>query len=165
MNDQFYEQIIKKKNGAKEIAIYIAIGISLLLLSIYGFLVLGVMIIPFVLLAVFLVYRFILIRLKVEYEYSIVNYDLQIDAIYNKEKRKEVMSINLREANMVALSDSESIKRIKVDKVKNYTSGTSKSGVISIIVNSGSKKYNIMIEPDEIMTKHIKEWSGSAYLK
>ena len=165
MNDQFYEQIIKKKNGAKEMIIYIAIGISLLLLSIYGFLVLGVMIIPFVLLAVFLVYRFILIRLKVEYEYSIVNYDLQIDAIYNKEKRKEVMSINLREANMVALSDSESIKRIKVDKVKNYTSGTSKSGVISIIVNSGSKKYNIMIEPDEIMTKHIKEWSGSTYLK
>ena len=162
MNDQFYEQLVKKKTTVKDIVIYIAAALLSVALLFLGFLFLGLMILPVICVIVFLIYHFGLSKLKVEYEYSIVNYDLQIDAIFNKEKRKELMSINLREAEMTG--PAESLKNVKVDKVMNYTSGASNAKALSIIINKGNLKYNIMIEPDKIMKEHIKEWSGTRYV-
>ena len=164
MNDQFYEQLIKKKTSGKDIFIYIVTTVLLLALTFAGFLFLGLLIVPVAVLVIYLVYRFVLSRQKVEYEYSIVNYDLQIDEIFNKEKRKEVIALNLREAEVIGKSDSDAIKRVKTDTTYNLTSGGPLESVLSIIINKNNKKINVMIEPDATMLGHIKDWSGAKFI-
>ena len=163
MNDQFYEQLVKKKTGAKEIAVYVLVTAVLILAALEGFLFLGMLIVPVTIVIIFLVYKFVLSKLKVEYEYSIVNYDLQIDAIFNKEKRKEIISLSLRDAELIAKAESDAVKRLKVDKTYNLTSRSAGRNVISIIIKKGNIVSNVMIEPDEDMLSHIKDWSGSKF--
>ena len=47
-------------------------------------------------------FYFIFPKLNVEYEYMILNHDLQIDAIYNKSKRKHMLSFDIQSAEIIA---------------------------------------------------------------
>mgnify|MGYP000659420879 CR=1 FL=1 len=46
-------------------------------------------------------FYFIFQSFNVEYEYMILNHDLQIDAIYNKSKRKHMLSFDIQSAEIM----------------------------------------------------------------
>ncbi|MBQ2669114.1 MAG: hypothetical protein IJF56_10855 [Clostridia bacterium] len=98
MNDIFVEYMVKKKMGAKDIAI--SIGVSMLgaLLIFVSILLAGVTpMIPFIVICgvIYGVYWVISSR-SVEFEYSVTNGDISIDKIINRKSRKRLTSFDAK---------------------------------------------------------------------
>lgn len=88
MNDTFYELLVKKNKPDSSAIIMSAINIiaivCMLVLTLYTqFAMILVIALGFVF--YYLVYP----KLSVEYEYSLLNADLTVDAVYNKTKKKK----------------------------------------------------------------------------
>ena len=77
-------------------------------------------------------------NLSVEYEYSLVNHELDITAIYSKSKRKELCSFDIKEAEMIAPKGSSKLASFKPVKTCDYTSGEGNAAIYSIISFSKS---------------------------
>lgn len=164
MNDSFYEQLVARKSRPIDMVIRILTILALILLAFVGFIFLGFLIIPVIILLGFLVYAFVLPRLKVEYEYALLNHDMQIDVIYNKEKRKSLLSFNLRDAEIMAPKDSPELTSYHADKVLNFTSLNSSAKIFEMYILINQKKYKLLLEPDLRMQEHMKTWMGRKFI-
>ena len=88
MNDALYEQLV---SCITKPLYYILLGGAFLLavlIAVLGTMFFGVFSFIAGALIALIAYYFISPQLSVEYEYTILNHDLQIDAIYNKSRRK-----------------------------------------------------------------------------
>lgn len=156
MNDSYYEQIVKGKAKAGTIALNIGM-IVLALLSLFL-----MMFIPFLMLTlvaaivVFILYSYP--RMKVEYEYMVLNSELDISMIFNKSKRKEVLSLDLKKAEIIAPINSAEIRGY--NKTKDFTSAKESYPIYGIVYAEGNGKACLKISPDEKMLKHLKDWAG-----
>ena len=97
MNDTFYEQIVSRSTGALAMVLRIVIYVFLVVLVL-----LSLLRVP---LAFFIViplaglsFYYVIPRLSVEYEYALLNSELNIDVIFSKSSRKHILTIDLREA-------------------------------------------------------------------
>ena len=91
MNDALYEQLVSRRTKP---LYYILLGGAFLLavlIAVLGTMFFGVFSFIAGALIALIAYYFISPQLSVEYEYTILNHDLQIDAIYNKSRRKPKM--------------------------------------------------------------------------
>ena len=165
MTDEFYEQLILKDNKKRKILVYALIAVIGLGLFIYGPLFFGPGIIPVVLIVVVLVYFLVIKAMNVEYEYSMLNSELQVDVIYNKERRKHLLSVEVGKAEIITLHDDKRLKGYDVEKVIDVSSGRFTENVYSMIVQVNGKLCNVIIEPDEKIKKQIKNWSGSRFVE
>ena len=105
-------------------------------------------------------YYFIFPKLNVEYEYIILNHDLQIDAIYNKAKRKRLNNFDIQGAEIIAPKGSPRLNSYKPDKVYDYSSGNPSAKTYAIMMPMDQKNVCIYIEPDAKMIDHMKQWMG-----
>lgn len=157
MNDTLYEQTIKhtlsKKEKFENLAIMIA-GVAGILIS---FAILRGLF--FVLLAVILLteYFVLLPRLSIEIEYSFFDNVLEISYIYNKEKRKTKQEIDMRNAEIIAPTDSEEIRAYHPQKELNFSSGEENRDTYSIMVRLGNQLTQVIVEPDEKMLSLLKK--------
>ena len=110
-------------------------------------------------------YYFIFPKLSVEYEYIILNHDLQIDAIYNKSKRKRLQSLDIQGAEIIAPKGSPRLNSYKPDKTYDYTSGDPNGKVYAIMIPMDQKNICICIEPDAKMIEHMSQWMGMKMFK
>lgn len=117
-----------------------------------------------VLLALFYDYRFLLAaivfaaacffllpRLDVEFEYLLVNEELDVDKIYAKSKRKKAAQFHLEKMELFAPLRSDKAARYQGDsrvKVKDYSSGTKTSNVYVMIIREGDGLCRVLLEPD-----------------
>ena len=165
MNDEFYEQLVKRENRTKKIIIYILTGIAAVAGILFGMMFMGITAVLVVALLIAALYQFGLKRLNLEYEYSMVNSEFQIDTIYNKEKRKTLFSIDVREAEIIAPCGHAGLKSFNPQKVYDATSGKKGKAVYSIMVKHDGRLCNILIEPNDIMLQQIKNWSGMKFAR
>ena len=164
MEDQFYEQIVKKDNRVKKTMAYVITIVGFLIVGFIGFIYTGLLFFPVIVLIAFLVYYFLLRKMNIEVEYSMVNKDFQADVIYNKEKRKFVVAVDIRSSEVIAPFGSEALKSYKVDKIFDLTSGKNCTNGYSIITSYNGKLCNVMIEPDDEMLAQIKSWAGVKFV-
>ncbi len=163
MNDNFHEQLVTKKPKGNPLAIRIAVVVLIILFLTVGALFLGFLSIIIAVVLGVTAYFYIFPNLNVEYEYSLVNHDLDIVAIYNKSKRKELCSIDIKDAEMIAPKNSSRLSQFKPVKTCDYTSGTGNAAIYSIIIFLDQQMYNILIEPDEELIAGIRPWMGSKF--
>lgn len=160
MNDTLYEQIVARK--PKPYALFIR------LLTIFVIVAVVVLGMPFIGLLAFVIavilalvaYYFIFPKLNAEYEYALLNHDMQIDVIYNKAKRKSKMSIDIQSAEIIAPKGSHRLDSFKPDKVCDFSSGNPSAKVYAMMIPMEQKNVCIYIEPDEKMVRHMKPWMG-----
>lgn len=156
MNDSYYEQIVKGKAKPG----IIALNIVLLLVAIASLFMM--MIIPFLMLvlvaAIVVFYLYSYARMKVEYEYMVINSEFEISMIYNKAKRKEALSLDLKTIEVAAPINSAEIRGYT--KIRDFTSAKDEYKVYGLIYPEGKDKTCIKISPDEKMLKHLKDWTG-----
>lgn len=98
MNDALYEQLVSCRTKP---LYYILLGGAFLLavlIAVLGTMFFGVFSFIAGALIALIAYYFISPQLSVEYEYTILNHDLQIDAIYNKSRRKPKMTLDIQTA-------------------------------------------------------------------
>ena len=88
MNDALCEHIVARKSKPMDFIIRILIIVVIVAVAIVGLPFLGFFAFALAAILALLAYYFAFPLLNVEYEYSLLNHDLDIDAIYSKEKRK-----------------------------------------------------------------------------
>ena len=96
MNDNFHEQLITKKQKGNPLVIRIIVVVFIILFLTIGALFLGFLSIIIAVVLGVTAYFYIFPNLSVEYEYSLVNHELDINAIYSKSKRKELCSFDIK---------------------------------------------------------------------
>jgi hypothetical protein len=154
-SDVFHEQIVKKQKTPKDSLlkagmISLAVLIVLATFSVPALRRFSMIATLIAMAAVFGAYYFSK-GLNLEFEYSVTNNYLDISKIMNKSRRKEMYSIDCKNAikmGKVELRDGNDISA-KADKVVDVTSGTNKDNVYYIIFKSGEKKTKIYFEPNE----------------
>ena len=95
-----------------------------------------------------------------EYEYSLLNHDLDIDAIYSKEKRKSKMNLDIQNAEIIAPKGSHRLDSYHPEATCDFSSRNANAKIFAIMIPINQKMTCIYIEPDEKMIEHMKQWMG-----
>jgi len=161
MNDALYEHLVARKPRFTDTLIRIGIIIALVLVVVIGMQFLQSFIILIVAILGFLAHTFIFARLNVEYEYTLLNHDIDIDAIYSKAKRKKQLSFDFQKAEIIAPKKSHRIRSYQPEKTYDFTSGLPDANIYAIMTSIEAKRVCILIEPDQGMLDFMKPWMGS----
>lgn len=161
MNDSMYEQLIARKTRITDYVVRAAIILVIILIVILGPLLIGFTSWFLALVLALLATFFIFPKLKVEYEYILLNHDMQIDIIYNRQKRKTMIEFDLLRAEKIVPIDSQNAASFHTEKTYDFTSGSNPQNVYAILINIKSQKACVLLEPDETMKMHISNWAGS----
>ena len=160
MNDALYELIVARRPKPYDLPVRILVILVIVAIAVLGMPFFGFLSFVVAVLAAILAYYFIFPRLNVEYEYMLLNHDLQIDVIYNREKRKKLKSFDIQTAEIIAPKGSPRLNSFKPDKVLDYSSGIPSAKVYAIIISLDQNSACVYIEPDEKMLDHMKHWMG-----
>ena len=175
MMDQFLEQVVTKRNQAMQTVTYIVAWIVLILmgamaflqftsitavLSQYGF---GVEF--FVTLAQLIVFGGLAVlmylykdRIKLEYEYTFTNGQLDFAQVFNNRKRKNLGTMNIKNVEACGLVASGSFNRyINMPGIKRTNWFLNREAeLLYFYFQKDSQKRIIIIEPNEEMIALIK---------
>lgn len=161
MGDIFNEQLVEKKNTLKDnmIKAGIVVGALLVILvsSMIKFLVGFIM--PITLVVIFGAV-FLMRRLNIEFEYVFTSGDLDIDKIFNKNKRKRFITVDVRKFEIMAPIDSKEHARAlsNYQKVVDCSSGIKKDNTYAAMVVRNGKREKLILEPNEKMLSAIKKY-------
>ena len=145
MNDALCEHIVARKSKPMDFIIRILIIVVIVAVAIVGLPFLGF---------------FAFALLNVEYEYSLLNHDLDIDAIYSKEKRKSKMNLDIQNAEIIAPKGSHRLDSYHPEATCDFSSGNANAKIFAIMIPINQKMTCVYIEPDENMIEHMKQWMG-----
>lgn len=97
-------------------------------------------------------------RINTEYEYLIVNYEMDIDRIFGGKSRKRIETVNLRRIDAFGFLDStEGQKCLKNSSYKKVDAcADKKNGGAFITYNKNSVNYMLLFTPNEEMIEYIK---------
>ena len=96
MDDVFVERLVARKMGPKEMGIKALIALAaVVLIFVSG--TLGAFLMPLVAAVALVGGWYLWVLTNMEYEYSLSNGDLTVDAIYGQRRRKNRLEVNLRE--------------------------------------------------------------------
>ena len=155
MDTALYELLVARQNQMKTHLLK-----SLLLTLMVVFAIISTFFFPILLPIVFLVeamgYYFIFPRFNVEYEYTLLQQDFDIDIIYNKAKRKAAITIDLRDAELIAPASSSRVNAFKTTVTLDYSTQNPSDKPYAIIIPLNKNLNKILIQPDEKMMQHLR---------
>lgn len=158
MSDLYREILIQRKTPfGNKILKGVLIGLTVFLI------IAGILLHPIIMLvgvAVGLASWFFAIpKLEVEYEYLYVNGELDIDAIYSKQKRKRIASYDMQELEILAPEKSHALdcyKNQQETKVKDFTSGDLDAKAYILVMNKENKREMVKVELDDVILNDIR---------
>lgn len=157
LSDSYIEQAISAKPG-KDYYIQLFLCVLLAAAGFVLFLFIGALGLLVFILGICLFFYF-LGNHKLEYEYILTNGSVEIAAIYNASKRKELMSFEMDQVTMIVPKDSNRISNENFAKKRDYSSRTGNGQVISFVLDLSGRKELVSIEPDEKILSHIKSFA------
>nr|WP_294493146.1 DUF6106 family protein [uncultured Mediterraneibacter sp.] len=160
MNDALYEQLVPCRPKAYDLPVRILVIVLIVAVALLGMPLIGFLSFMIAVILAVIAYYFVFPKLNVEYEYIILNHDLQIDAIYNKAKRKRMQSFDIQAAEIIAPKGSPRLNSFRPDKIFDYTSGNPSAKAYAVMLPIDQKNVCVFIEPDEKMVDHMKQWMG-----
>lgn len=165
MRDFFSEQLIKKEFNEQDrskkfriVAITIVVSIFIWQFCATGsntnpdlgaaFILLAVILIGC---AVFFAYKKIM-ELNAEFEYSYTEDTFDVDIIKNRSKRKQVLSVNVAEIEIMAhIDDKEHLSMYENLPLENYGSGEILGNTYVFVAVYKGKRKRFVIEPNDAM--------------
>lgn len=93
---------------------------------------------------------------KVEYEYTLTNGSVEIAAIYNASKRKELFHFEMEQVAMIVPENSNRIEHENFAKKRNYTSGNKDRNAVTMVVEINGAKQAVSMELNEKCMEHIR---------
>lgn len=163
MNDAFYEQLVTRKSKPTDFLIRILIIIFIAAVAVLGTPFIGFLAFFIAVLLALGAYYFIFPRLNVEYEYTLLNYDIDVAAIFSKEKRKNITSFDIRQAEIIAPAGSPRLNSYRPGKTHNFSSGNGDAKVYAVMIPTEQNTTCYLLEPDEKMKEHMKSWTGMKF--
>ena len=98
-------------------------------------------------------------QLDLEYEYALTMNELDIAKIMSKERRKQLMTLDLKQASVIGPMEHPKVKA-KVDnsvKIVDCSSRQKTDKVYSIITKHNGKAIQLLFEPSETMLQGIRK--------
>lgn len=92
----------------------------------------------------------------VEYEYTLTDGSIEIAAIYNGSRRKELFAFELDNVTMIVPKGSLRISNENFSKKRDYSSKTESENIIALVVETDKAKQLVLLEPNEKAMNHIK---------
>lgn len=156
MNDLFQEILVSKKPTMKNGLIKFVLILFTVL-----FFAAGLIIHPLFLLAgvgMIFVDMWQIPRQSVEYEYSYVNGDLDIDEIFSKKSRKHLVSYHMHDVEVFAPAKSSHLDSYQNLPVTDYTSGTQedRDKAWAFVIGSNGKREKVLFSPNENIIKDVR---------
>lgn len=154
MSDLYSELLVKRKTStANNLIKYglIALTVFAVMLAIF----MGPI---FFIVAVVLgvVDYFFIPRLDVEFEYLHVNDELDVDKIFSRQKRKKAMSIDLKQAEMLAPLGSHRLDAYRNAKTIDFSANDRAKKPYVLITSNGKEQSRILLQLDADMFHNIK---------
>ncbi|MDO4344737.1 MAG: DUF6106 family protein [Eubacteriales bacterium] len=159
MSDLYTEVIVKKKTTAKDMILKsLLIAATALAVFAFFFTTLGVIALAAVL-ALGVADYFLLPSFQVEYEYTYVNGEIDVDKIMSKKKRKSVYKADIKDLEIMAPSDShalDSYKNRQDIKTYNFSSLEEQNKTYTMIFKGEKGMEQVIFEPNEVILKDMK---------
>ena len=156
MNDSYKEILVKRQTPVGMRVLKGAlIGLTVLSL-VAGLLMWPLLIVGAILIAVD---YFVVPKFDVEYEYLYVNGELDIDAIYSRQKRKKMGTYDMAELEILAPSDSLAIDSYKIKqgvKINDYTSLDPQVKSYLLVFNKEKGQEMIRVELEDSIISDIR---------
>ncbi|MDD3362240.1 MAG: DUF6106 family protein [Hespellia sp.] len=157
MNDTFCEHIVQRKTRPTDIAIKV-LSIAAIVVLALSSVILGFLMIFVAFIFGTIAVLFIFPKLKVEYEYSLLNHDLNVDVIYNRAKRKHLLSIDLKEAEMIAPRTSHRLDAYHDLVMKDYSTADENATPYAVMCNISQQMNCILFNPDKEMLSRMESF-------
>ncbi len=154
INNSFCEMAIKSKVTADY---YLKI-IGCILLTLVGFvsmLFIGGLSLLLVVGGIYLL-TIVIPEKDIEYEYTLTDGSIEIAAIYNASRRKELFAFDLEKVSMIVPKNSLRISNESFIKKRDYSSKTDNENILSFVVETDKGKQLVVLEPNEVAMDHIK---------
>lgn len=155
MHDQYIEVLVKRKpiEGIKTIKqVCLSLVIAMFLIG-----CMSSMVLFYVLSVVFaLFYYFIILRLDVEFEYYYLNGELDISQIFNRSKRKEVVSLNESTIVLVAPVEAQEVQGLGYLRTIDCSSNDSADSIYAVIYNHQNTVKKVLINKNDDLLKYLK---------
>ena len=159
MSDLYSEILVKRQSGSTDMLKKGGL-ITLILLLAAG----GIVFTPILLLAAVVLgavaWFFIFPLFHVEYEYLIVNKELDIDAIYAQQKRKTVAKYDLENMDLLAPLNSHRMEYYNGNtqmKVRDFSSGDKSKIPYAMVVKGDNGAEKVLLEIDANTAESIKK--------
>ena len=167
MGDVFKEQLVKREKSTKELII--RAGIILLAFIVFaaffiasGFVTFLAQLVPFVFVGVIFGAYFLIGQRNVEYEYIFTNGELDIDCVYNRNRRKRMFSGAIKSFEVFDKLESKAhasaLNMIK--EQRDYGCGVPKPNTYVFVASYKGKKMKILFEPNENLIKAMTPYLG-----
>lgn len=158
MNTAVYEQMVSRKNLRWQTVLRVVVVEGLTLAGLLGLFSGELIVLVAALLLGVLAWYFLFPLFRVEYEYTLVGHDLQIDVIYGEKRRKKVISIDLSKNRIVPGTPEKTAKQEKPGRLYDATSGMGEGGIVEIRLSGEYRYEKVWIEPDETLSEMIRPW-------
>lgn len=159
MGDNFSEVIVKKKIDM--LATFFRIfAIIVTVVMCYATLLWAPSLLMFVVLIFGFLCYVVFRNTSVEYEYTFVNGEFDVECIYGKSKRKKAMSFDFNKLEVLAPADNQRVlgyEHRRDIKTFNYSSGYEDSQLyVAVVYGKNGSLGRIIFEPSEDMVNAIK---------
>lgn len=158
MNDLYQEILVKKKPTPTDLLAKTALIALVVLIAAAGILIMPLLL-PVAVILGLLLWWLVLPRFDVEYEYLYVNGELDIDAIYAKQKRKRIAGYDLHDIEMLAPEGSHAldsyVNRQGV-KIKDFSSGEEKAKKYVAVINTDKTQEIIRLELNSEILEDVR---------
>ncbi|WP_341878085.1 DUF6106 family protein [Defluviitalea saccharophila] len=156
MGDIFKEQLVAKKRTSKDGMITALIILAAIVVALAAFAFIPQVFVFAVAIAAYGAY-WLIQRQNIEYEYSFTNGELDIDQIINKSNRKRVVSVSVKEFDVMAhVEDKDHAHELTgFEKTLDFSSGEIKSNTYAAIFVHNNQKVKMIFEPNEEILKGI----------
>ena len=154
MEDHFSELIIPRKKRGSDTLIKALLIAATVVAAFFGLLVSPIFLIALVALGV--ADYFLFPRFNVEYEYSYVNGEIDVAAVYSKQSRKELASITLENVECIAPAGSHRLDGFgSTFKTIDYSSGDPDAKPY-VLVKGGTENCRYLLQLDDNMIEDLR---------
>ena len=161
LNDSLYEQIVDRRFGSRQFLARVLWILLIFAVALVGGLFLGFIGILIAVVVAMLILYLVFPKQNVEYEYDILDYEMEFHVIYSKSKQKKKLSIDLRKVEKILPKGSRGLQSVQAKKTYDFTSRENDSKVYAIIVMVDDEMACVYFEPDEEMKTRIRRWVRS----
>lgn len=155
MSDIIYEKLVSRHKRPIDLLYRALLYAAIIILALSSYVVGYFGLLAAVVLG-FAAYYLIIPRFYVEYEYTLVNKELDIDIIYRKERRKSGMQLDMSQAELVAPLSSPRMGSYQNLNRMDYSANDPATQPYAIIIPHNQTKVCVLIEMNDNLYQHLK---------
>lgn len=157
MGDVFKEQLVKAVPSSKDKMQQALVVIGAVVISFVALFFGGAFIGPIVVVAAVWGGIYVSALFKKEFEYSLTNHELDIDVIYNKQRRKRLLTVDIKQSNVMASIKDEKYQHEieRGQKIIDASDGKQTKDTYAIVFGKDGETIRLFVTPNEEMLNLI----------